>query len=173
MLQASINPPASAKNEYKYGQTIFREGDKVMQTRNNYDIEFSTEKGEKGVGIYNGDMGTVDSINISERYMIITFDDGKIIEYPFTSVEDLDLAYAITVHKSQGSEFSYVIMPVSAYMPMLMTRNLFYTAITRAKTMVVLVGGDKIVERMTKNNSYTKRFTGLLERLLREKERDI
>lgn len=172
VLQASVNPPASLKNEYKYGQTIFREGDKVMQTRNNYDIEFSTEKGEKGVGIYNGDMGTVDSINISERYMIITFDDGKVIEYPFTSVEDLDLAYAITVHKSQGSEFSYVIMPVSAYMPMLMTRNLFYTAITRAKTMVVLVGSERIVESMTQNNSYTKRFTGLLERLLREKERN-
>ena len=173
ILQMSVNPPSQSKNEYKYGQTVFREGDKVMQMRNNYDIEYTTEKGENGVGIYNGDMGTVDSIHTEARYMIITFDDGKVIEYPFTSVEDLDLAYAITVHKSQGSEFSYVIMPVSAYMPMLMTRNLFYTAITRAKTMVVLVGSDKIVESMTKNNSYTKRFTGLLERLLREKERDI
>ncbi len=169
MLQMSINPPSQSKNEYKYGQTVFREGDKVMQTRNNYDIEYTTEKGENGVGIYNGDMGTIDSIHTGERYMIITFDDGKVIEYPFTSVEDLDLAYAITVHKSQGNEFSYVVMPLSSYMPMLMTRNLFYTAITRAKTMVVLVGSERIVENMTKNNSYTKRFTGLLERLLREK----
>ena len=103
--------------------------------------------------------------------MIITFDDGKIIEYPFTSVEDLDLAYAITVHKSQGSEFSYVVIPLSTYMPMLMTRNLFYTAITRAKTMVILVGSDRIVENMTKNNTYTKRFTGLSDRLIRQKER--
>ncbi len=172
ILQMSINPPSQSKNEYKYGQTVFREGDKVMQTRNNYDIEFTTEKGEKGVGIYNGDMGTVDSIHTEERYMIITFDDGKIIEYPFTSVEDLDLAYAITVHKSQGSEFSYVIMPLSSYMPMLMTRNLFYTAITRAKTMVILVGSDRIIENMTKNNTYTKRFTGLLERLNKQKERN-
>ena len=169
VLQFAINPPHSSKLEYKYGQTIFREGDKVMQTRNNYDIEFSTERGEKGVGIYNGDMGVVDSIHTAERYMVITFDDGKVIEYPFTSVEDLDLAYAITVHKSQGSEFSYVIIPVSAYMPMLMTRNLLYTAITRAKTMVILVGSEKIIESMTLNNSYTKRFTGLLERLSKQK----
>ena len=172
MLQLSVNPPSQSKNEYKYGQTVFREGDKVMQTRNNYDIEYTTENGEDGVGIYNGDMGTVDSIHTQERYMIITFDDGKIIEYPFTSVEDLDLAYAITVHKSQGSEFSYVVIPLSTYMPMLMTRNLFYTAITRAKTMVILVGSDRIVENMTKNNTYTKRFTGLLERVIRQKERN-
>lgn len=172
MLQLSVNPPSQSKNEYKYGQTVFREGDKVMQTRNNYDIEYTTENGEDGVGIYNGDMGTVDSIHTQERYMIITFDDGKIIEYPFTSVEDLDLAYAITVHKSQGSEFSYVVIPLSTYMPMLMTRNLFYTAITRAKTMVILVGSDRIVENMTKNNTYTKRFTGLLERLIKQKERN-
>ena len=171
ILQMSINPPSQSKNEYKYGQTVFREGDKVMQTRNNYDIEYTTENGEDGVGIYNGDMGIVDSIHTQERYMIITFDDGKIIEYPFTSVEDLDLAYAITVHKSQGSEFSYVVIPLSTYMPMLMTRNLFYTAITRAKTMVILVGSDRIVENMTKNNTYTKRFTGLLDRLIRQKER--
>ena len=171
ILQMSINPPSQSKNEYKYGQTVFREGDKVMQTRNNYDIEYTTENGEDGVGIYNGDMGTVDSIHTQERYMIITFDDGKIIEYPFTSVEDLDLAYAITVHKSQGSEFSYVVIPLSTYMPMLMTRNLFYTAITRAKTMVILVGSDRIVENMTKNNTYTKRFTGLSDRLIRQKER--
>ena len=172
ILQMSINPPSQSKNEYKYGQTVFREGDKVMQTRNNYDIEYTTENGEDGVGIYNGDMGIVDSIHTQERYMIITFDDGKIIEYPFTSVEDLDLAYAITVHKSQGSEFSYVVIPLSTYMPMLMTRNLFYTAITRAKTMVILVGSDRIVENMTKNNTYTKRFTGLLDRLIRQKERN-
>ena len=97
--------------------------------------------------------------------MIITFDDGKIVEYPFSGLDELDLAYAITVHKSQGSEFLYVIIPVSSYMPMLMTRNLLYTAITRAKTMVILVGNDGIIEKMTKNNSYTKRFTGLPEML--------
>lgn len=168
VLQESINPPSGIKKEYKYGQTVFREGDKVMQTRNNYDIGFYTESGVKGQGIYNGDMGIVNSIHNEDKYMIITFDDGKIVEYPFSGADELDLAYAITVHKSQGSEFSYVIIPVSSYMPMLMTRNLLYTAITRAKTMVILVGNEGIVENMTKNNSYTKRFTGLYEKLSRE-----
>ena len=123
------------------------------------------------MGIYNGDMGIIDSIHTDERYMIVSFDDGKLVEYPFTNAEELDLAYAITVHKSQGSEFGYVIMPVFTHMPMLTTRNLLYTAITRAKTMVVLVGSDRVIESMVKNNSYTKRFTGLCERLLKEGEK--
>ncbi|MBQ6624308.1 MAG: ATP-binding domain-containing protein, partial [Clostridia bacterium] len=120
------------KKEYKYSQTVFREGDKVMQTRNNYDMEYTTADGEAGMGIYNGDMGVINSIHEQDRYMVITFDDGKVVEYPFIDVEDIDLAYAITVHKSQGSEFGYVVIPVFSYMPMLMTKNLFYTAITRA-----------------------------------------
>lgn len=164
-LQMSINPPLQGKREYKYGDTVFREGDKVMQTKNNYDMGYSTECGEDGQGIYNGDMGIVDSIHLEDKYMVISFDDGKIVEYPFTNLDEIELAYAITVHKSQGSEFSYVIIPVSMYVPMLMTRNLFYTAITRAKTMVILVGSEKIIENMTYNKSDTKRFTGLLERL--------
>ncbi len=166
LLQKCINPPAQEKKEYKYGDTIFREGDKVMQTKNNYDMEYSTLSGEKGVGIYNGDMGIIDTIHKEDKYMIISFDDGKIIEYPFTDLDEVELAYAITVHKSQGSEFPYVIMPVAMYVPMLMTRNLFYTAITRAKNMVILVGSEKIIENMTYNKSYTKRFTGLRERLV-------
>ena len=175
VLQESINPPKSTKCEYKFGKTVLREGDKVMQTRNNYDMEYMTDSGEKGMGIYNGDMGVINTIHTDERYMIITFDDGKTVEYPFTNLDELDLAYAITVHKSQGSEFSYVIIPVCAYTPMLMTRNLLYTAITRAKTMVILVGSRKTIENMTFNSSYTKRFTGLYERLtllLKEKERE-
>lgn len=172
VLQNCINPHSPRKNEFKYGQTVFREGDKVMQTKNNYDMEFITESGIKGQGVYNGDMGIIESIHNIDKYMIITFDDGKTVEYPMSGADELDLAYAITVHKSQGSEFPYVIMPVSAYIPMLMTRNLLYTAITRAKTMVILVGSENIVERMTKNNSYTKRFTGLLERLSRISDGD-
>lgn len=164
MLQRSINPPSARKKECKYGKSVFREGDKVMQTRNNYDMEYTGDNGEKGQGIYNGDMGVINSIHTEERYMIITFDD-RTVEYPFTNMEELDLAYAITVHKSQGSEFNYVIIPVTAYMPMLMTRNLLYTAITRAKTMVILVGSEKTIVNMTNNNSFAKRFTGLYERL--------
>lgn len=171
IIQSHINPACSEKREYQYGQLIFREGDKVMQIRNNYDIPYSRTEGESGTGIYNGDLGTIDSIHNDDRYMIITFDD-KIIEYPFTNLDELDLAYAMTVHKSQGSEFPFVIMPVCSYIPMLMSRNLFYTAITRAKNMVVLVGSEKAVANMTANNSYTKRFTGLYEKIIRVCEPD-
>ena len=103
--------------------------------------------------------------------MIITFDEDKTVEYPFSNLDELDLAYAITVHKSQGSEFDYVIIPACSYMPMLMSRNLFYTAITRAKKMVIIVGSEKTVVNMTNNNSYTKRFTGLDERLIKNIEK--
>ncbi len=171
-LQQCINPPQSVRAEYKYGQTVFREGDKVMQTKNNYEMPYVEENGEKGTGIYNGDMGVINSIHAAEKYMVITFDDGKTVEYPFTSLDEIELAYAITVHKSQGSEFPYVIIPVCSYIPMLMSRNLFYTAITRAKTMVVLVGSEKTVFNMTNNSSYIKRFTGLYERLLKEKQQE-
>lgn len=164
-LQMNVNPPSREKREHSYGKTIFREGDKVMQTRNNYDMPYSRMNEAGGMGIYNGDMGIIDSIHTEDKYMVITFDDDKIVEYPFSSLDELDLAYAITVHKSQGSEFPYIIMATCSYIPMLMSKNLFYTAITRAKTMVVLVGSEQTVMKMTKNNSYTKRFTGLCERL--------
>lgn len=170
-LQSHINPPDSKKNEHKYGQIIFREGDKIMQTKNNYDLPYSCTNGEKGEGIYNGDMGIINTIHPSEKYMIITFDEDKTVEYPFSNLDELDLAYAITVHKSQGSEFDYVIIPACSYMPMLMSRNLFYTAITRAKKMVIIVGSEKTVVNMTNNNSYTKRFTGLDERLIKNIEK--
>lgn len=167
LLQQSINPGSKGKKEYNYGKSLFREGDKVMQTKNNYDMPYTTENGDSGTGIYNGDMGTINTIHEEDKYMVITFDEDKIVEYPFMNLDELDLAYAITVHKSQGSEFPFVIMPVCAYIPMLMSRNLFYTAITRAKHMVILVGSEKTVFNMTANNSYNKRFTGLAERLSR------
>lgn len=170
-LQSVINPPRQGRQEYQYGQIIFREGDKVMQVKNNYDIEYVGSDGAKGMGIYNGDMGVIDSIHTEDKYMLITFDDDKTIEYPFTSLDELELAYAITVHKSQGSEFGYVIIPACSFIPMLMSRNLLYTAVTRAKKMVVIVGSEKTVMNMTKNNSFSKRFTGLKERLIKIRER--
>ena len=166
LIQQSINPYSDSKAEYKYGSVTFREGDKVMQIKNDYDMEYESDSGEKGQGIYNGDMGIINSIHTGDKYMLITFDDDRTVKYSFMSLDELDLAYAITVHKSQGSEFAYVIMPVCGYIPMLMSRNLFYTAITRAKTMVILVGSEKTIANMTGNNSYAKRFTGLNERLI-------
>ena len=165
ILQEHINPKSHNKCEHSYGKTIFREGDKVMQIRNNYDIEYSIKDGEHGMGIYNGDMGIIQSINSDDKYMIIIFDENKEVKYPFTFLDDIDLAYAITVHKSQGSEFPFVIMPVCSYTPQLTSRNLFYTAITRAKDMVVLVGSERVISNMVANNRQNDRFTGLLERL--------
>ena len=165
LLQLHINPPGQGRAEHTYGNTIYRVGDKVMQTKNNYDMPYTRDAGDNGLGIFNGDMGIVEEINNHDKYMTIIFDEDKRVEYPFTNLDEIDLAYAITVHKSQGSEFPMVIMPVCAYNPMLMSRNLFYTAVTRARQMVVLVGSEKTVMNMTYNNTYRKRYTGLAERI--------
>ena len=166
LLQSHINPYDELRPQYAYGSITFRVGDKVMQTKNNYDIPYTREKGEDGTGIFNGDMGIIEAIFVRDKVMVIVFDEDKRVEYPFTNLDELDLAYAITVHKSQGSEFPIVVMPVCSFAPMLMSRNLFYTAVTRAKDMVVLVGSEKTVANMTMNNQYRERFTGLCEKLV-------
>lgn len=170
LLQSHVNPYDEMRPQYIYGNTTFRVGDKVMQTKNNYDIPYSRADGEDGTGIFNGDMGIVEGINARDKYMTVIFDEDKRVDYPFASLDELDLAYAITVHKSQGSEFPIVIMPVCSFSPMLMNRNLFYTAVTRAKDMVILVGSEKTVRNMTQNNQYQQRFTGLCEKLLSVKK---
>lgn len=166
LLQSHINPYDEMRPQHTYGNIIFRVGDKVMQTKNNYDMMYSRENGEDGMGIFNGDMGIIEAISVRDKYMTIIFDEDKRVEYPFTNLDELDLAYAITVHKSQGSEFPIVVMPVCSFAPMLMSRNLFYTAVTRARDMVILVGSEKTVQNMTYNNQYRQRFTGLAERLI-------
>ena len=170
LLQSHINPYDELRPQYAYGSITFRVGDKVMQTKNNYDIPYTREKGEDGTGIFNGDMGIIEAIFVRDKLMVIVFDEDKRVEYPFTNLDELDLAYAITVHKSQGSEFPIVVMPVCSFAPMLMSRNLFYTAVTRAKDMVVLVGSEKTVANMTMNNQYRERFTGLCEKLVTVKK---
>ncbi|HAL62909.1 MAG TPA: ATP-dependent RecD-like DNA helicase [Clostridiales bacterium] len=165
LLQECINPKSDLKTEYPYGKMIFRTGDKVMQIKNNYDILWEKDNGEKGSGIFNGDMGIIDSISVKDRQMIIIFDDDKRTVYSLADLDCLDLAYAITVHKSQGSEFHTVIMPICRTAPMLMCRNLLYTAVTRAKNMVVMVGSISECATMVKNNDEKKRFSGLLKRL--------
>ncbi len=170
LLQSHINPYDEMRPQHVYGNTTFRVGDKVMQTKNNYDMPFSRENGESAMGIFNGDMGIIESIHARDKYMVIIFDEDKRVEYPFTNLDELDLAYAITVHKSQGSEFPIVVMPVCSFAPMLMSRNLFYTAVTRARDMVVLVGSEKTVQNMTYNNQFQQRFTGLCEKLITVKK---
>lgn len=169
-LQKLINPPNIAKAEYAYGQTIFRVGDKVMQIKNNYDISWKRPNGEVGEGIFNGDQGIIREISVTDKVMVIVFDDDKETEYLFSDLDSLDLAYAITVHKSQGCEFPFVIIPVCNFAPMLMCRNLLYTAVTRAKNMVILVGTEGACKKMIDNNNEQKRFTGLEARLVNVKK---
>ena len=145
-LQSKINPPAPSKAEKAAHGTVFREGDKVMQTANNYDIEWERGR-ECGVGIFNGDIGVIESINNRESCMVIRFDD-RVANYSYGNLDELESAYAITVHKSQGSEYPVVIIPMYSCAPMLMTRNLLYTAVPRAKSMVILVGRADIVQKM-------------------------
>jgi exodeoxyribonuclease V alpha subunit len=130
-----------------------------MQTKNNYDIAWK-KNGVEGFGIYNGDIGIIREIDLVGQVLTIDF-DGRITEYDFALLEELELAYAITVHKSQGSEYPIVVIPLYRYTPKLLTRNLFYTAITRAQQMVVLVGQGDVAHMMTDNNRQTKRYTGL------------
>ena len=159
VLQSKLNPPTKDKLEKKHGETVFRIGDKVMQIRNNYDLVW-LDGGKERFGIYNGDMGIIKKISNSHGGMTIDF-DGREVEYSFELLEDLELAYAITVHKSQGSEYPFVVMPVADFMPMLMTRNLLYTAVTRAKAMVILVGKESSLMQMVENEHVSVRYTGL------------
>ena len=163
VLQARLNPPGKFKKEKNSHGTVFREGDKVMQTVNNYDIEWE-KNGAVGVGLFNGDIGVIESIDLSDEVIRIRFDD-KIAEYSFDMLEELELAYAITVHKSQGSEYPVVVIPMYYCPPMLMARNLLYTAVTRAKKMVILVGRSDIPRKMTENNRLVSRFTSLKDKI--------
>lgn len=158
-LQSAINPPAHGKTEKKVRDFTLREGDKVMQIKNNYDIEWN-KNGSQGFGIFNGDIGVIKKIDLSEELIMVDFED-KICEYDYTMLDELELAYAITVHKSQGSEYPIVIMPLYRYTPKLLTRNLLYTAITRAQSIVILVGNGEVAKAMVDNNRQTKRYTGL------------
>ena len=157
VLQARLNPPAKFKKEKAAHGTVFREGDRVMQVVNNYDIEWE-KNGAVGVGLFNGDIGVIESIDLTDELIKIRFDD-RTAEYSYDMLEELELAYAITVHKSQGSEYPVVIIPMYSCAPMLMARNLLYTAVTRAKRMVILVGRSDIPRKMTENNRLVLRFT--------------
>lgn len=159
-LQFVINPKDSEKNELSSGKKILREGDKVMQIRNNYDLLWVKDNGETGEGIFNGEIGIIESINKRSRIIKVRYDD-KVANYDFDFAVDLDLSYATTVHKSQGNEFEAVIMPLLDGAPMLLYRNLLYTAVTRAKSLMIIVGSDTTIEKMVNNNRKNKRYSGL------------
>jgi exodeoxyribonuclease V alpha subunit len=167
-LQRILNPPSGQKREKTLRGILFREGDKVMQIKNNYRTVWRKKMDgfviEEGEGVFNGDIGYIQSIDNEEQSVVVLFDDDKEVVYDFTQLDELDLAYAISVHKSQGSEFPVVIIPLAWGPPMLMTRNLLYTAVTRAMEMVIIVGRERVIEAMVRNNYIEKRYSGLSHR---------
>ena len=158
-LQAVLNPPSRDKREVTLAGRVLREGDKVMQIKNNYDIIWTKGK-EEGSGIFNGDIGVIEKIDVVSSAFSVNFEDRNAV-YSFENANEIEHAYACTVHKSQGNEFKAVVMPVFNVIPNLCYRNLLYTAVTRAKSIMILVGSEDTVYKMTANNSRTKRYTAL------------
>ena len=168
-LQKILNPPSNHKKEKNVREMIFREGDKVMQIKNNYSLKWTRISGigdEEGVGVFNGDMGFIESINEDKSTLTVIFDDERRVVYEFAFLDELELAYAITVHKSQGSEFKVVITPVFMGSAFLMNRNILYTGITRAKELVVVVGSQKALKYMVTNTNNVERYSSLKERII-------
>ena len=164
VLQQAINPPAPNKRELRRGETVFREGDKVMQVKNNYDMGW-TRGMEHGLGVFNGDIGYIADADPHAEELTVAFDDGREALYALADLEELELAYCMSVHKSQGSEFDCVVLPLVAGPRLLMTRNLLYTAVTRARRLVVVVGREQCMRAMVDNNYIDRRFSALDERL--------
>lgn len=162
-LQEELNPANEHKKEKRFSDTVFRTGDRVMQIKNNYDVVW-TKNEATGMGMFNGEIGEILEINLVEEYMKINFDE-KICDYSFDMLGELDLAYAMTVHKAQGSEFDAVILAISKTAPKLLTRSILYTAITRARSLLVVVGDKNILEQMVQNNYVNKRYSGLKTRI--------
>ncbi|MBR1758922.1 MAG: ATP-dependent RecD-like DNA helicase [Lachnospiraceae bacterium] len=176
ILQRYLNAPSAEKPEATIGETIFRQGDKVMQTKNNYQLEWTVRGNynlpiDTGVGIFNGDMGIIKEISLIGELITVLFDDGKEVEYTYADAQELELAYAVTVHKSQGSEYPAVVIPLLSGPKMLFYRNLLYTAVTRAKKCVTIVGSRQKVLDMIANIGDQKRFSGLADRIIDYNER--
>ena len=168
MLQSALNPESPDKDTLIHGDTEFRVGDKVIQTKNDYQLEYTRKTPfgtEEGQGVFNGDVGYITHIDPAEHLMSVCFDDERMVTYQKQQLDALELAYCLTVHKSQGSEFPVVVLPVVGGPPMLMARNLLYTALTRARRLVVLVGREEVIRQMVENNHVLKRYTTLCQRL--------
>jgi len=168
-LQEVLNPPAPHKPEFTWGETLFRLGDKVIQTRNDYRLPWQRKTAagyEEGAGVFNGDVGFVVSVDPDNHQVTVLFDEEREVTYESGDLDDLEQAYCLSVHKSQGSEFPVIVMPVTPGPPMLLTRNLLYTALTRAKSLVVLVGTEEVIRRMVENDHVIRRYTTLTKRLI-------
>ncbi|MBQ3798079.1 MAG: ATP-dependent RecD-like DNA helicase [Butyrivibrio sp.] len=171
VLQEQLNPPSPSKKEHAYGDTIIREGDKVMQIKNNYQAQWEVVGKfnivtDSGMGIFNGDMGIVREINEYSQDLVVEYDEHRRVRYLFSDLDEIELAYAITVHKSQGSEYPAVILPILGGPRMLLNRNILYTAVTRAKSTVCILGSRQTLDVMVENEDQLKRYTGLKERII-------
>jgi exodeoxyribonuclease V alpha subunit len=178
VLQDYLNPRRPGKNEVQLGERTFREGDKVMQIKNNYQLEWEirTKIGivvDRGTGIFNGDMGVIRRVVSYEKFLKVEYDEGRIITYPFELLVELEHSYAITIHKSQGSEYPAVIIPLLSGPRLLFNRNVLYTAVTRAKKCIVIVGSETVFNGMIENKREQSRYTGLTERIVDLKEEHI
>jgi len=170
ILQEYVNPPESGKMEYAFGEKLLREGDKVMQVKNNYKLEWEVVGKynitiDKGLGVFNGDVGRIVSINEYARQIKVEYEEGRFVLYSFDNVEELELAYAMTIHKSQGSEYPAVVIPLLGVPKLLLYRNLLYTAVTRAVKCVTIIGTQEVVEEMIANENVQTRYTGLKEKI--------
>ena len=170
VLQKYLNPPDKKKREKEFGNRLFREGDKVMQIRNDYQLEWEIRGKygipvEKGVGVFNGAMGIVEEINTFAEIMTVIYEENRYVEYSFKQLEELELAYAVTIHKSQGSEYPAVILPLLGGPKMLLSRNLLYTAVTRARKCVTVVGSEVTFNEMIHNKQEKGRYTSLRLRI--------
>jgi len=168
LLQQRFNPKRPGTPERAHGETVFRVGDKVMQVRNNYTLSWQRRGPtgwEQGEGVFNGDMGFITHMDEEERALVVCFEDERSATYEDNQLEELELAYCVSVHKSQGSEFPVVVMPVVGGPPMLLTRNLFYTAVTRARQLVMLVGREAVIQSMVRNAYISRRYSALHLRL--------
>ena len=170
ILQRYLNPESKQKEEYLYGDNIFRVGDKVMQVKNNYQLEWEIVSKynipiDKGVGVFNGDMGIIREIHSYNQTLVVEFDDMRRVIYPFSGLEELELAYAITIHKSQGSEYPAVLLPLLKGPRQLLNRNLLYTGVTRAKSCLTILGSSETLAEMVANENESRRYTGLSLRI--------
>lgn len=171
VLQQYLNPSSQEKKEKEHSGGMFREGDKVMQVKNNYQITWETKSRygitiDSGTGVFNGDTGVIKEINLFAEELTVEFDEGRMVTYPFSQLEELELAYAVTIHKSQGSEYPAIVLPIYSGPRMLFNRNLLYTAVTRAKQCVTIVGSENMVQAMIENESELKRYSGLKSRIM-------
>ncbi len=171
LLQKRLNPPSKQKNEKEFRSIIFREGDKVMQNKNNYSINWqlldhANRKVEEGTGIFNGDEGIIQRIDDREELVTVLFEDSKLVKYEYAQLEELELSYAITIHKSQGSEYRVVVLPLHSGPALLMSRNLLYTAVTRAKSLAVIVGQPDMLKKMVDNNREDRRYSALHKKII-------